>query len=251
MNHDRSLTHSLGSLTDGGPMTILSPHPHARVRWAMAVAALAALALSAPAPARAEASNAPPAMRLPADIVYGRAGSDSAVVFRHATHVALAGDKCTGCHPQTFRLLSRGPHPSHPEMDAGKSCGICHDGKQSFGVRDSASCATCHSGGRAATPAADGAVAAGEPTLPAPHAYKPSESSPGRVTFRHKSHMKGGATCASCHPKLFRMAAAPAKPGGGMHEKGACGACHDGKKAFAAEDGESCAKCHVEGGGGR
>jgi c(7)-type cytochrome triheme protein len=216
--------------------------------------ALAALALLASAPAHGADTPRPApvvAMRLPADIVYGRAGSDSAVVFSHTTHVALAGDKCTGCHPQTFHILSRGPHPSHPEMLAGKSCGICHDGKQSFSVRDSASCATCHSGGRAAQPAAGDAAVAGAPKLPAPHAYKPSEASPGRVTFRHETHMKGGATCASCHPKLFRMASAPAKPGGGMHEKAACGACHDGKQAFAAEDGESCGRCHIEGGGGR
>ena len=50
------------------------------------------------------------------------------------------------------------------------------------------------------------------------------------------------------HPKPFKMTSAPALPGGGMHERAACGACHDGKKAFAADDPETCTRCHVEGG---
>jgi hypothetical protein len=31
-----------------------------------------------------------------------------------------------------------------------------------------------------------------------------------------------------------------------MHEKAACGACHDGSTAFGAEDPAVCNRCHVE-----
>ncbi len=208
---------------------------------------------AAPSTAAPPAPAAPIELRLPADIVYRTIqGRDSAVVFSHQTHVALAENRCTGCHPQTFPMLKRGPLPLHSVMNGGGSCGTCHDGKQAFAVTDSSSCRTCHTGTRpaaaSAAPTAAGATAA---KLPAPHTYPPSENSPGPVTFRHQSHMRGDATCASCHPKRFRMAATAPRPGGGMHERDACGACHDGKRAFAAEDPETCTRCHRENGAGR
>jgi c(7)-type cytochrome triheme protein len=43
------------------------------------------------------------------------------------------------------------------------------------------------------------------------------------------------------------MKAATSSPPDGMHQTGACGACHDGKRAFAVEDQQSCARCHKEG----
>jgi c(7)-type cytochrome triheme protein len=194
-------------------------------------------------------------MRLPVDIVYGRAvGSDSAVVFSHQTHVPLAGDRCTGCHPQPFPMLRRAPAPTHREMNARRSCGTCHEGKQAFGVRDTTACRTCHSGmpaprlaGASAPAGAPGGPAARR--VPGPHAYSRGGDSPGRVTFRHETHLRGASGCAACHPKPFRMASAPARPGGGMHERSACGACHDGAKAFGVEDSDACARCHIEGGG--
>ncbi len=210
-------------------------------------AVLLALALLLPAASAGAAAVArvSPAVeiRLPADIVYSRApGADSAVTFSHRTHVALAGNRCTGCHPATFPMLKRGTRPDHAAMGAGRSCGACHDGKQAFGVRDSSACGTCHVAA-AARAVAGGAVARARP---APHRYPKSPDSPGRVTFRHESHVRGGVSCTACHPKLFRMTAAAPLAGGGMHARGACGACHDGTKAFAAEDGASCARCHVE-----
>jgi hypothetical protein len=44
------------------------------------------------------------------------------------------------------------------------------------------------------------------------------------------------------------MASAPPLPGGGMHEKDACGGCHDGKKSFATDDPDACTRCHHENG---
>jgi c(7)-type cytochrome triheme protein len=194
-------------------------------------------------------------LRLPPDILYAHAGhADSAVVFSHVTHVAFAENRCTGCHPAAFRMLSRGPVPRHGDMNAGGSCGRCHDGRQAFGVRDASACGTCHSGARTEKPAAAsaGGIAGGAPQappLPKPHTYPASDASPGSVTFRHKTHPSGPNGCVTCHPKPFRMAATPPLPDGGMHEAQACGSCHDGKKAFATDQDAACMRCHRESGG--
>ena len=211
-----------------------------------------AVVLGAPRGARDSSRVDPIELRLPADIAYGLvAGSDSAVVFSHRTHVAFAGNRCTGCHSRPFPMLRRGPAQRHQEMNAGGGCGMCHDGKQAFGVRDPARCGTCHSGSQASRGAAAGATdrAGGAARrLPGPRAYPRGESSPGSVTFRHETHLAGTGGCAGCHPKPFKTAFAPPRPGGGMHEPAACGACHDGKRAFAADDPDACSRCHVEAG---
>jgi len=191
-------------------------------------------------------------LRLPADRVYSRVvGSDRAVVFSHQTHVAFAGKRCTGCHPLPYPMLRRGPRPSHQAMDAGGSCGMCHDGRKAFAMQDSSACRACHSGTRAPQLSAAGkpgtspSASAARP-VPKPHTYPRGGDSPGTVTFRHETHLRGTGGCKACHPRPFPMASAPPRPNGGMHEPASCGACHDGTKAFAAEDPASCARCHVE-----
>jgi c(7)-type cytochrome triheme protein len=203
--------------------------------------------------ARDSSRAAPIELRLPADIVYSLVvGSDSAVVFSHQTHVAFAGNRCTGCHARPFPMLRRGPAQDHLDMNAGGGCGMCHDGKKAFGVLDSGECRTCHSGTRVPRGTAAGSrnqAGAAARRLPGPHAYPRSESSPGIVTFRHEPHLIGVGGCAGCHPKPFKFVSVPPRPDGGMHERTACGACHDGKKAFAAADPAACSRCHVEAGG--
>jgi len=201
--------------------------------------------------------SAPPVeLRLPADIVFRtRVSADSAVTFSHATHVAFAANTCTGCHPRPFRMLRPTHLTDHASMNSGGSCGACHDGKQAFGVREAGSCGTCHVGSNprgmaVRTGAADSSAPAAARKLPKPHAYPAAEYSPGRVTFRHETHVKRAAGCAACHPRPFAMRAVPPLPDGGMHASAACGACHDGAKAFAAEDQEACERCHVATGGG-
>ena len=68
----------------------------------------------------------------------------------------------------------------------------------------------------------------------------------GKVTFSHEFHTeKQGLKCNECHPKLFKM-----KKGGdeitmaAINEGKFCGACHNGTKAFKANDPANCAKCH-------
>jgi c(7)-type cytochrome triheme protein len=195
------------------------------------------------------AAPPPPPLRLPPNVSYELVvGPDRAVVFSHETHVPLAGNKCTACHPQTFRILSPTKQIAHAAMDAGGSCGSCHDGRQAFGVRDSTACASCHTGRRTIAPAA-GASPSGSVASrgPAPITYAHSKASPGPVTFRHAAHVEKKLACASCHPRLFAMKVAEARTVP-LHDASACGACHDGAKAFAIEDAASCARCHATGG---
>lgn len=202
-------------------------------------------------PAPVAAAAPPPELRLPPDVTYQLiVGPDSAVVFSHQTHFALAGNRCTACHPQTFRILSPTKHIAHREMEAGRSCGSCHDGRQAFGVRDSAACSSCHSGRSPVAAAAGkgGAPAGGASRGPGPITYSKSDASPGPVTFRHAAHGEKKLACASCHPRPFAMKAA-GRSGAALHEVAACGACHDGAKAFGVEDAEACGRCHAARGG--
>lgn len=84
-------------------------------------------------------------VRLPADLSFDRTmGESGAVIFRHTTHTAFAGGRCVACHPQPFKILHPTRQANHEEMNAGRSCGTCHDGKKAFGVDDSAQCQRCH-----------------------------------------------------------------------------------------------------------
>lgn len=209
-------------------------------------------ATATPPPSEAGQKTRAVTLKLPADLVYDHeVGPDSAVTFSHETHFAFAGNRCTGCHPRPFHMLRPTHRTSHTEMNAGGSCGTCHDGDHAFGVQDAGSCATCHSGRRGQVLSAKGTTGSEGtpkgPKVPKPHVYPAGEASPGSVTFKHETHA-GGAGCAACHPKLFAMKAAPPKPDGGMHEAAACGACHDGTTSFGAEDPDSCERCHSGGG---
>jgi c(7)-type cytochrome triheme protein len=135
-------------------------------------------------------------------------------------------------------------------MRSGGSCGTCHNGKAAFGVTDSSACQTCHAGSREAALAADpGTPGAARSVpgrkLPRDLTFNRGEPSPGLVTFRHASHVTASTTCAACHPAPFAMKASGGKPGGAMHEHGACGGCHDGKRAFSDEDPAACERCHA------
>ena len=78
-----------------------------------------------------------------------------------------------------------------------------------------------------------------------------SADSPGQVTFNHSTHvgMQAKTDCTVCHPKAFRILKAdagtrPAITHAAMDKGAYCGACHDGKKAFALED--DCTNCHKQ-----
>ncbi|HKN19397.1 MAG TPA: cytochrome c3 family protein [Dissulfurispiraceae bacterium] len=66
----------------------------------------------------------------------------------------------------------------------------------------------------------------------------------GKVVFSGKAHADAGLHCNDCHTKIF-----PMKKTEGvfkmaeMKDGKACGACHNGTKAFGT-DAANCSKCH-------
>ena len=66
----------------------------------------------------------------------------------------------------------------------------------------------------------------------------------GKVVFDGKVHADKGLKCPDCHPKTFAMKKGATMKMADMNEGKFCGACHDGKKAFKANDDANCAKCH-------
>ncbi|MEI7704065.1 MAG: c(7)-type cytochrome triheme domain-containing protein [Deltaproteobacteria bacterium] len=91
------------------------------------------------------------------------------------------------------------------------------------------------------------AAAGGLDKLPADYTFKPSDGSPGKVTFSHGSHVdpkKPG--CTTCHPKFWKTLSPGATADGKpirhdvMEKGGQCGTCH-GKAAFGFD---SCDLCH-------
>jgi c(7)-type cytochrome triheme protein len=139
--------------------------------------------------------------------------------FSHTSHLATSGD-CGVCHPSHF---AAGPgkhkHSSMTDMEKGKSCGACHNGRKAFGL---AACVACH-------PAGD-------------ITYKVKETGP--THFSHKTHIEV-EKCGACHPKLYAPNRKNRRVGMAAMEKGlSCGACHNSRQAFSVKE---CSKCHPTG----
>jgi c(7)-type cytochrome triheme protein len=107
------------------------------------------------------------------------------------------------------------------QMEKGRTCGACHDGKRAFSV--AGNCGNCHKGMK-----------------PRDITFKVKGITD--VTFSHTMHL-GMYACKDCHTAVFTYKA------GGKHysmddmSKGkSCGACHNGKDAFSSNG--DCAKCH-------
>jgi c(7)-type cytochrome triheme protein len=107
------------------------------------------------------------------------------------------------------------------DMAKGKSCGVCHNGKDAFA--SSGDCDKCHKGMK-----------------PGKIVFK---TSAGEATFSHEFHTQA-YKCADCHTKIFPFKAGALKATMSDMESGKfCGACHNkGKDAFSVEG--DCGKCH-------
>lgn len=70
-------------------------------------------------------------------------GKDGKVVFDGKMH-ADKGNKCNDCHTKIFQMKKGSAKITMADMDAGKFCGTCHDGKKAFSSKDKANCAKCH-----------------------------------------------------------------------------------------------------------
>ncbi len=70
----------------------------------------------------------------------------------------------------------------------------------------------------------------------------------GRVVFDGTLHKKKGFRCHDCHTRVFANMKSGSPPSRmsmkEMSEGKLCGACHDGKAAFSANDKANCSRCH-------
>jgi c(7)-type cytochrome triheme protein len=140
------------------------------------------------------------------------------VEFSHYNHLEALGKNCPTCHNAIFNIVAeKNPVFTMADMEKGKSCGACHNGKKAFAVKGN--CTTCH-------PTRDIVF----------------ENDGGPVTFSHEIHT-GLYGCGECHPGVF-VPAAGKNPSNmeKMEKGGSCGTCHDGSTAFTVK--ENCDTCH-------
>jgi c(7)-type cytochrome triheme protein len=142
----------------------------------------------------------------------------SDAVFSHQVHIGMF--KCVDCHTKTFPYKTGTLKASMASMETGKSCGVCHNGKDAFTV--AGECDKCHKG------------------------YKPGaitfKTEAGEANFSHEFHL-GVYKCVDCHTKIFPFKAGALKAKMADMDKGkSCGACHNGKDAFISSG--DCVKCH-------
>ncbi len=153
----------------------------------------------------------------PKEITFKTKGAADAV-FSHQVHVGMF--KCPDCHTKVFQYRAGSTKATMSQMEAGKSCGTCHNGTDAFTVKGE--CDKCHKG------------------------YKPGnivfKTEGGEANFSHEFHL-GMYKCADCHTKVFPYKAGALKATMADMDKGkSCGACHNGKDAFKSSD--DCVKCH-------
>jgi c(7)-type cytochrome triheme protein len=126
---------------------------------------------------------------------------------------------CFKCHSyKNFRSAEKGKFSHAVHRDKGYHCNQCHISKPHHSIKTNTGvCNDCHN----------------LKVITFKATAFPSK-------FNHESHAKLG--CKECHPAIFDTKIGSQKitmeP---IYQGRLCGACHDGKKAFASSD---CAKCH-------
>ncbi|MDO9079601.1 MAG: cytochrome c3 family protein [Desulfuromonadales bacterium] len=74
------------------------------------------------------------------EVTLKNSGGD--VVFSHEVHVEGMAQACTECHDKLYTSAKQHKTVTMKQMEKGKSCGACHDGKKAFSVKGD--CAKCH-----------------------------------------------------------------------------------------------------------
>jgi len=140
--------------------------------------------------------------------------------FNHTRHSRV---NCSVCHKQAQRGVAF-TIPSGQGAHA--TCFSCHTSSSSNTM---SSCSTCHQPGRL---------------------VRTSQNARSfRLNFSHARHAREGLNCVSCHNvragATGRQVSSPtaamhfASPGGSN-----CATCHNGKRAFGANDFQNCKRCH-------
>lgn len=155
----------------------------------------------------------------PRDITYQVKGLGTAT-FSHSLHIAKTGGACKGCHNGKI-ITGKDKSVTMAAMEKGATCGACHNGSKAFTV--AGNCDKCHKG-----------------IKPGPITFTLKGVTP--VTFSHAFHTEA-YSCKDCHTKLFPYKSVTGKASMDDMAKGkSCGACHNGKDAFASTG--TCDKCH-------
>jgi c(7)-type cytochrome triheme protein len=139
----------------------------------------------------------------------------------------LRQTNCATCHKPT----RRGAALSIPKGSAAHSnCFSCHGVQTTIAGKNIGSCDTCHAPGRPPR-TSEWAKAFG-------------------MNFSHREHARGKQSCSACH--TVKAGAARGRqvssPQPAMHFASpramSCASCHNGKKAFGANDFKNCKRCH-------
>ena len=156
----------------------------------------------------------------PGNIIFKNTYPQKGVIFSHNAHNLI---NCTKCHPNLFTRKAGKTRTSMKEMEQGKYCGFCHNGKSAFSMKSN--CNTCHT-------------------------YIPSNNIPQKASipkikikkaYTQKSKYVGSKKCKACHPTKYNKWKKTKK------------ATHSWK-AYASlarfltnEEKISCLKCHTTG----
>jgi c(7)-type cytochrome triheme protein len=74
------------------------------------------------------------------DVVFQVKDAEKAV-FSHEAHVVRGKLGCKECHPRLYLDVAKSKRATMKQMEKGKSCGACHEGKRAFGLD---ACTKCH-----------------------------------------------------------------------------------------------------------
>ena len=80
-------------------------------------------------------------------IIAWEGGGQGRVIFEGEEH-AEHGYRCDVCHPSLFPMKKGPERMTMEEMNKGRFCGACHDGKTAFGTKDPKKCHECHKAGK-------------------------------------------------------------------------------------------------------
>lgn len=147
---------------------------------------------------------------------------DFTMRFNHSRH---SGVNCSICHKSS----RQGVAFSIPSgANAHTTCFQCHTASSANSM---SSCSVCHESGRVVR--------------------TPETARAFQVNFSHARHTRAGMNCASCHSVQAGTARGRqvTAPVASMHfapaRVASCGACHNGTRAFGANDFANCKRCHI------
>lgn len=108
--------------------------------WAVAVAAVVAVGVAYAA-----------TMPVPPDFAFAKSAKNmlGPVTFSHQKHADAKVTNCMDCHAPGKFAMKKGTSAdlTMDAMNAGKSCGACHNGQKAFATKEAASCTKCHKAG--------------------------------------------------------------------------------------------------------